>query len=368
MTSPKVIVFTGGPCGGKSTILPLAKQWLEDHGCTVGILSETATEVIGGGFSPMSPLWPTTLRFQQHLLRYQMDREDRYFNMLESFDMERTVLLCDRGVLDSMAYIGREQYLEMLMQMRFKLSDLRDRYTSVIHLTSAARGAPDFYTLANNAARSETAEQAAELDERIEQAWLGHPHFSMIDNQTNFSDKVRRALSALARVLHVPQPLEIERKYLVHSWKMPIKGYVSVEITQDYLIPTEEEPERRVRKRVLDGSASYFYTSKVQTARPGVRVEHERQIDLGHYERLLKEGDPRSNTIRKDRLCFLFAGKHLELDVFRDIKGPDGNVLKLLEVELGDIDENVELPLDWQVEDVTGQKEYSNAYLARKFD
>lgn len=365
MKEPTVVVFTGGPCGGKSTILPLAKQWLEDHGYSVGILSETATEVIGGGFSPISPLWPTPLRFQQHLLQYQMDREERYFNMLECYTSKEKVLLCDRGALDSMAYIGREQYLEMLSEMHIKLSDLRDRYTSVIHLVSTARGAADFYTLANNSARSENPEQAAELDERIEQAWLGHPHFSMIDNQTNFADKVKRAFSALSRVLKVPAPLEIERKYLVYEWKMPIKGYVSVEIAQDYLTPTEEEPERRVRKRVLDGAASYFYTSKIQTARPGVRVEHERQIDLGLYEKLLGQRDPNAMTIRKDRLCFLLGGKHFELDVFRDLKGPDGKVLKILEVELGDIDEKVELPVDWKVEDVTGQKEYSNAYLAK---
>jgi CYTH domain-containing protein/predicted ATPase len=366
MSIPKVVVLTGGPCGGKSSFLPIAKQWLEDHGYSVGILSEGATEVITGGFSPVSPLWADDLAFQHHLLEYQLVREDRYFLMLKSLNNFNTVLLCDRGALDSMAYIGREKYLEMLAEAHIDLGELRDRYTSVIHLMSAARGAADFYTLANNAARSETAEQAADLDQRIEQSWLGHPHFTMIDNQTNFSDKVRRALSALARVLHVPAPLEIERKYLVHGWKVPIKDYVSVEIIQDYLVATEEEPERRVRKRTLDGASSYFYTSKIQTLRPGVRIENERQIDLGHYEKLLKERDPNSITIRKDRLCFLFSGKHFELDVFRDLNGPDGKLLKLLEVELTDIDEKVEIPTDWTVEDVTGRKEYSNAQLARR--
>jgi CYTH domain-containing protein/predicted ATPase len=366
MSIPKVVVLTGGPCGGKSSFLPIAKQWLEDHGYSVGILAEAATEVITGGFSPVSPLWPDNLAFQHNLLEYQLVREDRYFLMLSKLTTFNSVLLCDRGALDSMAYMGRERYLDMLAEAHIDLGELRNRYTSIIHLMSAARGAADFYTLANNAARSETPEQAAELDLRIEQAWLGHPHFTMIDNQTNFTDKVKRALSALARVLHVPEPLEIERKYLVHGWKVPIKNYVSVEIIQDYLVATEEEPERRVRKRVLDGTASYFYTSKIQTLRPGVRVENERQIDLGHYEKLLKECDPNSRTIRKDRLCFLYAGKHFELDVFRDIQGPDGNVLKLLEVELTDIDEKVELPSDWTVEDVTGRKEYSNAFLARR--
>jgi CYTH domain-containing protein/predicted ATPase len=360
---PKVVVFTGGPCGGKSTVLPMAKQWLENHGCIVGILPEAATEVIQAGFSPMSSLWTRPQDFQEHLLRYQIEREDRYFRMLEGFSHNiPRVLLCDRGTLDSMAYMGRERYLEMLAHMWIKLPDLRDRYTSVIHMMSTARGAPDFYTLANNAARSETPEQAAEIDERIEQAWLGQPHFHMIDNSTNFTDKVRRVFSALARTLHVPEPLEIEKKFLVFTWHMP-KKYVSVDITQDYLTPTEEEPERRVRKRVLDGAASYFYTSKRQTNRPGVRVEKERQINLGEYEKLLKECIPTAKTIRKNRLCFLYEGKHLELDIFLDIKYRDGP-LTLLEIELGDENETVKLPEGWGVRDVTGYVEYSNAHLA----
>jgi CYTH domain-containing protein/thymidylate kinase len=367
VSEPKVIVFTGGPCGGKSTIMPIAKQWLENHGYMVAVLVEAATEVISGGFAPFSPLWnPDPLEFQNHLLNYQMSREDSYKRMLRSLRADKTVLLCDRGVLDAMAFIGREEYLKLLWMNAIPLPSLRDRYTAVVHLMSTARGAEEFYTLANNAARSESPEQAAELDKRIEAAWLGHPHFFMADNQSTFHEKVQRVLASLARVLHVPEPTEIERKFLVFDYNIPTDDFVVVEIEQNYLVPIAMEPERRVRKRTLDGASSYFYTSKVMTDDPRVRLERERQIDLGEYERLLREANPRYAPIKKSRTCFTYSGKLFELDIFFEIEGLDGSALKLLEVELTHANEYVELPPEWKVEEVTGKKEYSNAQLAQR--
>jgi CYTH domain-containing protein/predicted ATPase len=366
MANPEisVIVLTGGPCGGKSTLLPIAKQWLEDHGYLVAILQEVATEVISSGLPPFG-IWADNLTFQEHLIKYQVDREDRYIEMLATRTGDKPrVLLCDRGCIDSMAFTGRAGFLEVLSRCGLNLQQLRNRYTAVVHLMSAARGAPEFYTLANNTARSETAEQAAALDVRLEQAWLGHPHFTVVDNSSEFSDKVRRALAAFSRVLHIPAPLEIERKFFVRSYTLP-DVHVAVEIEQVYLKSTEQEPERRVRKRTLDGVTSWFYTTKEATATPGVRVEKERQIELGEYERLLEEQDLSLKPIRKTRYCFLYEGRHLELDVFHGaLQG-----LVLLEIELSAMSDTFSIPADWDAPEVTGNKFFSNKALAgRKFD
>jgi CYTH domain-containing protein/thymidylate kinase len=354
-----VIVSTGGPCGGKSTLMPLAKQWLENHGYLVGILCEGATELITGGLPPFG-IWDDNLTFQEHLLEYQLAREDRYLRMLADRSGNKPrVLLCDRGAIDSMAYTGRNGFLEVLRRTGHTLPELRSRYTAVIHLMSAARGAPAFYTLANNSARSETPEQAALIDEKIEQAWLGHPHFTVVDNQTAFDDKVRRALAAFSRVLHMPEPLEVERKYFVTDYMIP-ENHVAVEIQQTYLTGTAEE--RRVRKRTLDGVSTYFYTTKRDTDTPGVRIETEHEVDLGRYEQLLTERDPHLQTIHKTRYCFAHAGRHLELDVFRGhLTG-----LVLVEAEIAHIDDPVNLPGHWNVIDVTGNKEFSNKRLAER--
>lgn len=60
---------------------------------------------------------------------------------------------------------------------------LRDRrYEAVIHLVTAAQGAVEFYTSQNNEARYETVNEAQALDQKLINAWVGHPHFSIIQN------------------------------------------------------------------------------------------------------------------------------------------------------------------------------------------
>ena len=53
MKTIKKIVITGGPCSGKSTMLNLIENTFTEKGYKVLIVSETATELIRGGISPL---------------------------------------------------------------------------------------------------------------------------------------------------------------------------------------------------------------------------------------------------------------------------------------------------------------------------
>ena len=362
---PKIslIAITGGPCAGKSTFMAYARQWLEDRGFCVGIIPEVATEFINAGFTPWGS-WADPLAFQNHLLLYSLSREARYFQFArESSRDAHWVLLCDRGLLDPIAYVGRDQYVSVLERHGLDLHSLRERYKGVLHLVTAANGKEEFYTLANNTARTETPEEARLLDQRTQAAWFGHQHLTIIDNTTHFEVKIERALTSLARVLNMPEPLEIERKFKVLNFipGMIPHDAVRVDIEQDYLLTDKERGERRVRKRVLDGGASYYYTEKVDTGRLGERIERERQISLVEYDELLREKDPLARTIRKQRFCFAFSGRHLELDYYSELEsGP----LVILEVEVRDINEVITLPEGWLVEDVTSEKRFKNREIA----
>ena len=71
------------------------------------------------------------------------------------------IVLCDRGTVDPYAYIPNEEFQAVLDEQGWTLVTLRDRrYDRVIFMNSAAVGAEEFYTLANNAARSEGLETA----------------------------------------------------------------------------------------------------------------------------------------------------------------------------------------------------------------
>ena len=71
----------------------------------------------------------------------------------------KCVLICDRGVMDGKAYTEDNVWQTLLDETGWNTIHLRDRrYDAVIHMVTAAQGAEEFYTDANNIARYETKE------------------------------------------------------------------------------------------------------------------------------------------------------------------------------------------------------------------
>jgi hypothetical protein len=48
------------------------------------------------------------------------------------------------------------------------------RYDLIIHMVTAANGLEEYYTLKNNNSRTETAQEAVEIDNSLMNAWKGH--------------------------------------------------------------------------------------------------------------------------------------------------------------------------------------------------
>ena len=77
------------------------------------------------------------------------------------------------------------------------------RYDQVIHMVSAANGAEDCYTVAGHSCRSEGVELARFLDNKIAEAWVGHPYFGVIDNSSNFNTKMIRMINMVCQRLDI---------------------------------------------------------------------------------------------------------------------------------------------------------------------
>lgn len=101
-----------------------------------------------------------------------------YFITLAKLNPETdAVILFDRGYMDNFAYLSQEVREMYIAHTKEDLETIRDtRYDIVLHLVTAANGAADRYTTANNQARSEGIQQAIEIDNRIKSAWNGHPN------------------------------------------------------------------------------------------------------------------------------------------------------------------------------------------------
>ncbi|MCX6376463.1 MAG: AAA family ATPase, partial [Armatimonadetes bacterium] len=73
------------------------------------------------------------------------------------------------------------------------------RYAGVIHLVTAADGAPEHYRRWPEAHRPETPDEAVQLDLLLRQAWSGHPNHFVVDN--NGRDWARKSEDA-RQLLH----------------------------------------------------------------------------------------------------------------------------------------------------------------------
>lgn len=193
------IVVTGGPCGGKSTALAYIKQTAEAQGFCVLTVGETATELISGGVAPWT--CATNAVYQGFQIDLQKYKEELFLAAASTMNAEKVLLLCDRGLLDNRAYMTEEEFASCLCARGETLEEYLARYDAVFHLTTAAIGAEAFYTTANNKARTETVEQAREVDARLLVAWKEHKRHTVIDNDGDFSDKMRRLCDAVSGLL-----------------------------------------------------------------------------------------------------------------------------------------------------------------------
>ena len=356
------IVLTGGPCAGKSTGLSRIEQELTDRGYKVFVVSETATEVITGGIKPSEM---SLLDFQTCIFDIQRVKEDIFINAAKKYNEKmgvNCVILFDRGLIDAKSFMTQDEFDELLLLELENEISVRDSYDGVFHLKTAADGAEEFYTLANNTARSETPEQARKIDKACIAAWTGHPHLRVIDNSTNFKGKMDKLMNEIYALLGEPIPTEIERKYLIKMPNIKELGQkypmTKVNIIQTYL-NSSSEVERRVRQRGLNGVYSYYYTEKRGTGLS--RVEVEKKISKEEYLDYLMDADTTLHQIRKDRYCFVYENSYIELDIY-----PFWDENAIVEVELMDENQEVNLPNELEVIfEVTDNNDFKNKSLAK---
>lgn len=187
------IVLTGGPCGGKTTLLrelraadPRRERWL--------LVPEAAPLLFQAGLDGRRQ------SFQQAVVKLQIALEES----CAAAAHPRQVLLCHRGTLDALAYWMRNGWGEgeFFAATGMSREEHYRRYLGVIHLQSVAIGAEGCYRRWPDAHRPETIEQAAEIDKLCACAWEGYAHYILVDNMNrDWLDKAQVALDVLSQWL-----------------------------------------------------------------------------------------------------------------------------------------------------------------------
>lgn len=183
-------VLTGGPGGGKTTLMEV----LRAEGDRWVLVPEAAPLLFRAGLDGRRK------GLQRAVVMLQVALE------AACAEAGRTgqVLLCHRGTLDPLAYWLRNGWEkdEFFDFVGMTLNEHLRRSDAVIHLQTAAVGAESHYHRWPDARRPETPEQAAGIDRLCATAWRDHLRYAFLEIWgVDWPEKSRAALRSLVPFL-----------------------------------------------------------------------------------------------------------------------------------------------------------------------
>ena len=172
-SAPLRVALTGGPGGGKTTLLRELRAADPDAERFVCV-PEAATLLLRAG------LRQGTQAFQLGIVAVQRALEDA---AREDAGADRCIA-CDRGIVDSLAYWllngwSRDDFFD---RTGLAPQEHLTRYDVAIHLQTAAVGAEAHYRQHGDVVRSEKHGEAAHIDRIIAELWEGHPGYYFVQN------------------------------------------------------------------------------------------------------------------------------------------------------------------------------------------
>ena len=227
------ICLTGGPCAGKSSALEHLCDAATREGFDVLTAPEVATLYFNSSYQFPNPNSDTfgeqKFTFQRNILKLQLQMERCYSDLAGSTGRP-TIVVFDRGLRDCRAFMAPGEWPRALEELNLELPNgpsgritdqyTMERYDGIIHLVTAADGAPEFYKFGvveddtgGKVFRRETPSEAIEQDQRLQEAWRGHKHHVVVENGDNrgFHGKLEEATNAVLAIARLAHPGEARR-------------------------------------------------------------------------------------------------------------------------------------------------------------
>lgn len=319
------VVLTGGPGGGKTSVLNAIKNLtiteegykniikLGDKKIKLVTISETATELISSGIPPTEA--ERIYDFQDILFEIQKSKEESSIKSLRfGYDTDIILFLYDRGLLDGMAYLDKKGEFEDIMASKdVKELDILDKYDLVVDLLSTATCAPEKYGFESNEARFEDVEWAKSVDRKTSAAWVGHRNMKLFDSGVSLEEEVNNVIEYLKDYILNGSNIEKE-EYFIENSPVSFSKYNDVNSRRINVVNThidfgiDNVVDTILVKRTYRGYSTYFLQF-VTKGSEKARIIKDERIDENTYKRLLTRYDIK-NVEEKKELSFV-EGKHL---------------------------------------------------------
>ena len=113
----------------------------------------------------------------------------------------KSLIVFDRGPIDTMMAINREEFDELIKKFKKTYKDIIDSYDQVIHMETVAKKFPEMYTSSNNAARLQTIADSISNENRLLEAYKAHPNRVIISACEDFNEKIKNVLSQIEKII-----------------------------------------------------------------------------------------------------------------------------------------------------------------------
>ena len=182
------IVITGGPSGGKTTLIEAIKKEL---GREVTTVPEAASLLYRGGL-PRAQNDTTMIHVQRAIYYLQRELE----GLVQDLSHTKT-MVCDRGSLDGLAYWPTLVNTPFFQSLHTSEEAEIHRYHWVLHLDTASDG----HYETTNPLRTESFDEAWKLNEKIKNAWRNHPRHLIVPSSTDFFSKMTLCLHLVRSIM-----------------------------------------------------------------------------------------------------------------------------------------------------------------------
>lgn len=196
------VALTGGPAGGKTSLVSRILSDVPSLGWSVLVVNETSTEMRGNGVGALRGI--DGLAYQRLVTCETVWKECLYERAAAMADGP-VLIVTDRGVMDGKAFLRDDAaFASILAECGVDEGQVVSSYDAVIHLVTAADGAGEHYG-ANNPMRTEALDGAVAVDRDCLRVWSAHPRRVVVSNGVGgFERKMRVAMRAVHEAIAAP--------------------------------------------------------------------------------------------------------------------------------------------------------------------